>query len=158
MSDKDKVAQVVEGINNNQLVAKIRDSAQHIWLAGLGAYAKAQAGSTAAYERLLAEGEAIQNKTRVITEERVAEIAAKATGKWDKLEKVFESRVASAMKTLGVTSKKDIDALTKRIDKLAAQVKVLNSSGESIVKSPMTKDVAAVTKAVKSSKASAKEK
>lgn len=113
--------------SDGQLAAKIKDSAQQIWLAGLGAFHKAQEEGSAAYEALLREGEAIQQRTRHLTEEGVANIAAKATGTWDKLELGFEARIADAMKALGGTTKKDVNALSKRIDQLTEQIKTLNS-------------------------------
>ena len=41
---------------------------------------------------------------------------------WDKLESIFEERVAKALNKLGVPSAKDVDALVKRVDDLAAAV------------------------------------
>ena len=77
---------------DSQLSATIRDSAQQIWLAGLGAFAKAQEEGTRVFDALIREGEAIQKKTRKVTEDKVTEMAAKATGTWDKLEQF--SRIA----------------------------------------------------------------
>jgi hypothetical protein len=69
---------------DSQLSATIRESAQQIWLAGLGAFAKAQQEGNKVFDALIREGEAIQQKTRKVTEDKVTEMAAKATH-WDKL-------------------------------------------------------------------------
>jgi poly(hydroxyalkanoate) granule-associated protein len=95
---------------DSQLSATIRDSAEQIWLAGLGAFAKAQEEGTRVYDALIREGEAIQKKTRKVTEDKVTEMAAKATGTWDKLEQVFENRVARSLNSLGVPTKADVAA------------------------------------------------
>jgi poly(hydroxyalkanoate) granule-associated protein len=95
---------------DSQLSATIRDSAEQIWLAGLGAFAKAQEEGTKVFDALIREGEAIQKKTRKVTEDKVTEMAAKATGTWDKLEQVFESRVARSLNSLGVPTKADVAA------------------------------------------------
>lgn len=115
---------------DNQFAKAVKESAQQIWLAGLGAFAKAQEGGNKVFETLLREGEAIQEKTRRVTEDKVAEMAAKATGTWDKLEHVFEDRVAVAMHSLGVPTRKDVDALAKRVKELAAQVEKLSAAAD----------------------------
>ena len=111
---------------DSQLSATIRDSAEQIWLAGLGAFAKAQEEGTRVYDALIREGEAIQKKTRKVTEDKVTEMAAKATGTWDKLEQVFENRVARSLNSLGVPTKADVEQLAKRVTELKAEVEKLN--------------------------------
>lgn len=111
---------------DTNLSETIRDSAQQIWLAGLGAFAKAQAEGNKVFDALVREGESIQSKTRKVAEDKVTEMAAKATGTWDKLEQVFENRVAKALGSLGVPTKSDIEALTKRVAQLTAEVEKLN--------------------------------
>jgi poly(hydroxyalkanoate) granule-associated protein len=111
---------------DSQLSATIRDSAQQIWLAGLGAFAKAQEEGNKVFDALIREGEAIQKKTRKVTEDRVTEMAAKATGTWDKLEQVFENRVARSLNSLGVPTKADVEELAKRVAELKAEVEKLN--------------------------------
>ena len=111
---------------DSQLSATIRDSAQQIWLAGLGAFAKAQQEGNKVFDALIREGEAIQKKTRKVTEDKVSEMAAKATGTWDKLEQVFENRVARSLNSLGVPTKDDVTQLAKRVAELKAEVEKLN--------------------------------
>lgn len=111
---------------DNQLSATIRESAQQIWLAGLGAFAKAQQEGNKVFDALVREGESIQQKTRKIAEDKVTEMAAKATGTWDKLEQVFENRVARSLHSLGVPTRDDVAALAKRVSELKAEVERLN--------------------------------
>ena len=113
---------------DSQLSATIRESAQQIWLAGLGAFAKAQQEGNKVFDALIREGETIQKKTRKVTEDKVTEMAAKATGTWDKLEQVFENRVARALNSLGVPTKDDVAALAKRVAELKAEVEKLNKA------------------------------
>ncbi len=102
-----------------QLANKVRESAQQIWDAGLGAFAKAQVEGNKVFEALVSEGEMLKAKTRKnVAGLRVSEMASKATGTWDKLEQVFEDRVARAIAKLGVPSRKEIDELTKRLNRL----------------------------------------
>ena len=120
-------------LSENQLAQTVKDSAQQIWLAGLGAFAKAQEEGTKVFDTLVKEGLSIQRKTQSVAEERISEatqkvsnmasdIGSRAAGQWDKLESIFEERVAKAMGKLGVPSAKDIAALNARIDALSAQL------------------------------------
>ncbi len=115
------------------LSGSVKDSAQQIWQAGLGAFTKAQVEGTKAFEALVKEGVSFQRKTQSAAEEKINEatqrmtsmatdIGNKASGQWDKLENIFEDRVAKALNKLGVPSAKDIDALIARIDALNASV------------------------------------
>ena len=89
------------------LTGSVKDSAQQIWQAGLGAFTRAQAEGSKAFESLVKEGVSIQRKTAAVAEEKISEattkmstmatdITSKATGQWDKLENIFEERVAKA--------------------------------------------------------------
>lgn len=142
---------------DSQLSATIRDSAEQIWLAGLGAFAKAQEEGTRVFDALIREGEAIQKRTRKVTEDKVTEMAAKATGTWDKLEQVFESRVARALNSLGVPTKDDVAALSRRVAELKAEVEKLNGAAARAAK-PKTAPVrkAAAKTAARTAKPSAK--
>lgn len=119
---------------DSQLSATIRESAQQIWLAGLGAFAKAQQEGNKVFDALIREGEAIQQKTRKVTEDKVTEMAARATGTWDKLEQVFENRVARSLGSLGVPTKDDVAALAKRVTELQAEVAKLGGGAPKAVK------------------------
>jgi hypothetical protein len=66
------------------------------------------------------------------------DVGAKAGQHWDKLESIFEQRTAKAMNKLGVPTAKDIDALIKRVDDLAAAVARL-SPGAAPKKAPAKK-------------------
>ncbi|TXI19947.1 MAG: phosphohistidine phosphatase, partial [Ottowia sp.] len=46
--------------DNNQLASTIKESTQQIWLAGLGAFAKAQEEGGKMFDALVKEGEAMQ--------------------------------------------------------------------------------------------------
>ncbi len=122
-----------------QLTGAVKDSAQQIWLAGLAAFTKAQTEGNKVFDTLVKEGLSIQRKTQAVAEEKITEatskmagvangITSKATGQWDKLETIFEERVAKALNKLGVPSAKDVDALIARIDALNASVQKLSKA------------------------------
>jgi poly(hydroxyalkanoate) granule-associated protein len=110
-----KLKELAGDVNENQLASTVKESAQQIWLAGLGAFAKAQEEGGKVFDALVKEGESIQSKTRKMTDEKIARWPARQRGTWDRLEQVFEDRVARALGSLGVPSKQDIDRLSKRV-------------------------------------------
>jgi poly(hydroxyalkanoate) granule-associated protein len=127
------------GLLDSQIAQTVKDSAQQIWLAGLGAFAKAQEEGNKVFETLVKEGVSLQKKTQAIAEERIGDVtgkmsamaegvSAKAGQQWDKLETIFEGRVSKALNKLGVPSSKDVDALVQRIDALAEQVAKLSKT------------------------------
>jgi len=129
----DKKAAAGANLLDSQFAATVKDSAQQIWLAGLGAFAKAQEEGGKVFDALVKEGVTLQKKTQSVAEEKLGEVASKMTGMagdvsskagqhWDKLEAIFEERTARALSKLGVPSARDVDALTRRIDALSAQV------------------------------------
>lgn len=121
-----------------QLSGTVKDSASQIWLAGLGAFAKAQEEGGKVFDALVKEGLSIQRKTQAAAEEKISEatskmanmatdISSRASGQWDKLENIFEERVSKALNKLGVPSAKDIDVLIARIDELNRNVAKLSA-------------------------------
>jgi len=120
-----KLKALAGSLTENQLALTVKDSAQQIWLAGLGAFAKAQEEGGKVFDALVKEGESIQARTRKMTDEKIAVVAGKAVGTWDRLEQVFEDRVARALGSLGVPSKKDIEKLSRRVVDLTAVVQGL---------------------------------
>jgi len=134
------------------LADAIKDSAQQIWLAGLGAFSKAQAEGGKAFDTLVKEGLSIQRKTQAVAEERISDasdrvtgmasdISSKAAGQWDKLENIFEDRVAKALNKLGVPSARDVEALLERIDGLSRQVQALGG-GSAVARKAATRKTA----------------
>ncbi len=132
MAAKQKHA-AASGLFDSELAKTVKDSAQQIWLAGMGAFAKAQAEGKQRFEALVKEGTSLQKKTQTVAEEKFGEVTSKMTSMaddvsakagqhWDKLESIFEDRTAKALKKLGVPSSRDVQALKDRIDALTAQM------------------------------------
>lgn len=125
------------GLLQGDLAGMVKDSAQQIWLAGMGAFAKAQSEGGKVFEALIQEGTALQRKTQGLAEEKInevtgrmssmaGEVTARAGEHWDKLESIFESRTAKALGRLGVPTAADFQALSARIDALTARVEALS--------------------------------
>ena len=114
----------------------VMDSAQQIWLAGLGAFAKAQQEGGKLFESLVKEGAALDAKTRKFTDAKVSEargsvestlgqVRERSQETWDKLEKVFEDRVSRSLGRLGIPGRDEIKTLTSRVEELSREVRKL---------------------------------
>ncbi len=117
----------------------LSESAQQIWLAGVGAFGRAQAEGTKLFEGLVREGLNLEKTARSyaggragvvrdVVEDRVGQARERATDTWDRLEKVFEDRVQRALVTLGVPGREDLKDLGKRVDELTAELRRQNRS------------------------------
>jgi poly(hydroxyalkanoate) granule-associated protein len=142
MVKKLKKTATPENDRGSHLSGTVKESAQQIWLAGLGAFAKAQEEGGKVFDSLVKEGMSIQRKTQAAAEEKISEatsrmasmatdISSKASGQWDKLETIFEDRVSKALGKLGVPTAKDIDVLVARIDELNRSVAKLSAKSGS---------------------------
>jgi poly(hydroxyalkanoate) granule-associated protein len=125
---------------------KVVDSARDIWLAGLGAFSVAQQESgklieqgNELFDRLVEEGRKIEKDTKKLTEKevkalrgdvesRVDSVRKQASDNWDKLENIFEERVARVLGRLGVPTADDVNKLSARVAKLSDQVAELSGA------------------------------
>ena len=117
-----------------RITKSITESAQQIWLAGMGAFNRAQAEGSKLFEGLVRDGLSLEqtarsfagnraNVVRDAVEDRVDQARERATDTWDKLEKVFEERVQRALVKLGVPGRDDLNALTDRVERLTAELR-----------------------------------
>ncbi len=119
-------------------------SAHQIWLAGLGALSRAQAGAPKVFEDLMREGSKLQGgaldaaKSVVMqafqgaqktVNKRVDDVKEQATETWDNLEKIFQSRVQRAMHQLGMPTAEEITALARKVEELSHSVEKLAGAG-----------------------------
>ena len=109
-------------------------SAQQIWLAGLGALAQAQAQGTKAFEALVSDGLKLQQKTQSEAQQRLQEATERlthlaqdfgqqASGRVDRLEQMFEDRVARALQRLGIPGMAELQQLQARVEALEASAR-----------------------------------
>ncbi len=121
------------GLFDSALAGSVKESAQQIWLAGLGAFAKAQAEGGKVFESLVKEGANVQKKTQSAAEEKFGEVSARVSNlagevqaragqRWDKIESIFEDRTAKALARLGVPAAKDLQSLEARVAAIEAKL------------------------------------
>jgi len=112
-----------------QMAERVKESANQIWLAGLGAYSKAEEEGNKLFESLVQDGEKLEAKTRSIVDkplsaakEKVETVRARASGSWEKVEKAFDIRVSKALNRLNIPTRADVESLTSRIEELERQL------------------------------------
>jgi len=111
--------------------ANVIENAQHVWLAGMGAVAKAQKEGPAAFQEAVAEGLQLLTRSRTTAEKMIREVFESAQGSatetWDNLEALFQSRVQKALHQIGVPNASEIRLLTRRVAELNDNVKALSA-------------------------------
>ena len=120
---------------------QMKQSAHEIWQGGLGAFAKAQQEGSKAFDNLVKEGSKWQEAT-LAAQARMTEAAAKAghmasdmaqdmgqraSGQLDRLESIFEERVAKAMQHMGLPSAQELTDLKARVEKLETELASLKA-------------------------------
>jgi poly(hydroxyalkanoate) granule-associated protein len=116
----------------DKLAQAMRDSAQKIWLAGLGAYERAKSEGPRMFETLVEQGKELRSRAAGAADQAlktVREQAGEAQGKWDKLEQVFEDRVSRSLHRLGVLTSREVGDLSRQVDELNKTVRDLMSAG-----------------------------
>jgi len=150
--------------SDENLAGAVRDAAEKIWLAGLGAFAKSRNGTTKSFEALVREGELLQGHTHPFAGESLHEVVSGyrgATGQGaghpapscDRLEQVFEDRVARTLTRLGVPSASEIRELTVLLEALTDRIDMLDVMPTTAAATAETADIAKAAKAAKATKA-----
>jgi poly(hydroxyalkanoate) granule-associated protein len=120
--------------SREDLAQTMRDSAQKIWLAGLGAFERAKSEGPRMFDTLVEQGKGLRSRASEAADQAlktVREQAGEAQGKWDKLEQVFEDRVSRSLGRLGVLTSKEVGDLSRQVDELNRTVReLMRSSGK----------------------------
>ncbi|MFZ3280741.1 MULTISPECIES: phasin family protein [Pseudomonas] len=115
-------------------LSDVKSYARKIWLAGLGAYAKVGQEGGEYFQELIKAGQTVEKKgKKAVTEKleaanaeideakgEVSSFKGRVEVQLDKVEKAFDSRVASALNRIGIPSKHDVETLSAKLDELTA--------------------------------------
>ncbi|CAD5105764.1 phasin family protein [Zestomonas carbonaria] len=126
---KKKVEKVAD---KSTLLTDVKHYGRQIWLAGLGAYAKAGQEGFDYLKELVKAGEEVEKQGKKLVTEQVEaansqidsvknnvySVKGKVEERFDKIEKAFDDRVASALNRFGIPSRQDVDALSAKLDVL----------------------------------------
>ncbi|MFJ5257556.1 phasin family protein [Pseudomonas koreensis] len=115
-------------------LSDVKSYARKIWLAGLGAYTKVGQEGSDYFQELIKAGQTVEKKgKKAVTEkleaanaeideakDEVSSFKGRVEVQLDKVEKAFDSRVASALNRIGIPSKHDVETLSAKLDELTA--------------------------------------
>ncbi len=156
---------------------KVTEQLEHAFLAGLGALSNAQKAGEKTFDKLVKQGEKFRKETSKKTEALIDDVQdairdmtddaqERATGLLDqvrdksrisKLPSVFDARVADAMDRLNVPTKKDVDAINRKLNKIlkmleekpAKTAAVAKKTTKKVAKKPVARKPAAKKTVVK---------
>jgi len=117
---------------DNDAAKAVSESAQKIWLAGLGAFERAKADGPKMFEVLVEQGKTFAERARGAADQAlqsVRESASGAGGRFDKLEQVFEDRVSKSLGRLGVMTRGEVADLSKQVSALTDEVRSMMRAG-----------------------------
>lgn len=122
------------GSSSDNIGQAMRDSAQKIWLAGLGAFERAKSEGPKMFEALVEQGQGLRARATEAADQAlktVRESANDAQGRWDKLEQVFEDRVSRSLHRLGVVTNREVQDLSRQVEELNETVREMMRAASS---------------------------
>ena len=155
--------------DSKKRVTEITEQLEHAFLAGLGAFSNAQKAGEKTFDKLVKQGEDFRKKTSKKTESLIDDVQdairdmtgdaqSRAEGLLDqvrdksnisKLPSVFDARVADAMDRLKVPTKKDVDAINRKLNKILKLLEEKPAKASAPAAKKTTKKVAKKTAAKK---------
>lgn len=161
----------MKALSETKIAQDIKKYTNQIWLAGLGAFSKADGEGNKYFDALVTAGKDIEERGRegVLRQvefannrvedvkndviQKAEDVRDRANSTWDKVERVFDERVQSALTRLGIPSKADMDALKTEIAALKKNVDTLKkakapakTASTAAKKAPAKKTTAAAAK------------
>ena len=111
-----------------------RKYTKQIWLAGLGAFSRAEEEGNKLFDSLVKVGEELESKTADIADQTVEKVSEKAkesvTETKDKVEKLIDNSVHHSLNRIGLVTLKDVQHLERLILQLHAKVDQLTAEQE----------------------------
>jgi len=127
---KTKASRGAGAASESELGRAMADSAQKIWLAGLGAFERAKAEGPKMFETLVEQGRELSERARGAADQALKAVrdrASGAGGRFDKLEQVFEERVSKSLGRLGVLTRGEVGNLARQVSELTEEVRKLTA-------------------------------
>ncbi len=127
--------QVKAKVTANPYAENAMNGAHQIWLAGLGAFAAAQAEGGKVFKSLVKEGASVEAKGFKIANDGIEKTIATGSEVFAKVRGAFETKVAQpvnqtvgkGLSRFGLPARNDLVELTQRVEALSQQVRALRS-------------------------------
>jgi len=120
--------------------AALKEQARKVWLAGLGALAVAEQEGGKLFGQLVDKGADLEKRGKPVVDKlvkkatdrakdvrkkagsRVEKVGDDAKAGWSKVETAVDEKVTAALHRMGIPTRKEIEALTKRVETLTAKL------------------------------------
>lgn len=120
-----------------------RKYTKQIWLAGLGAFSRAEEEGNKLFDSLVKVGEELESKAVDVADsavEKVTEIAKESvTDTRDKVEKMIDSSVHHSLNRIGLLTPKDVQHLELLLVQLHEKMDLILAQQQHILKNPPKK-------------------
>ncbi|TCB34839.1 poly(hydroxyalcanoate) granule associated protein [Acinetobacter sp. ANC 4910] len=140
--DEDDLGIPTETLNKTALRQRsksgldFRKYTKQIWLAGLGAFSRAEEEGNKLFDSLVKVGEELESKTTEIADQTVEKVSEKAkesvVDTKDKVEKLIDHSVHHSLNRIGLVTVKDIQHLENLILQLHSKVDALILENEQL--------------------------
>ena len=130
---------------SKELQNDIMESAHKIWLAGLGAVAMAEEEGGKFFSNLMEKGQKLEKKSKQHVEKArgtVAGMKTVAESYWDTFGRTIDDRVTAVIHRIGVPTKDEIEALTKKVENLTVAVDKLRTKSAATPRAAAKKSTA----------------
>jgi poly(hydroxyalkanoate) granule-associated protein len=97
----------------------LRESAERIWLAGLGALALTEEQGTKLFKSLVKKGEAFDKATRSRLDKQIATVKDAPSSAMRRIEGSVEHTMTGMLHRFGIPTRREIHSLTRRVESLA---------------------------------------
>lgn len=111
----------------------VAESAHQIWLAGLGAFAKAQAEGSRLFDQLIEDGTELEKQTRKYTTDKLGELRGRmeqtvervrnsSQASMARIQAVVDERIAKAVQRMAVPTREDFAELARKVGEINRSV------------------------------------
>lgn len=115
---------------NDRLTQRLSESAHQVWLAGLGAFNRAQSEGSRVFDSLVRDGQAYEERGKTSSSSNLHDNLASGLGQarertartWDKMEHALDDQVQAVLRRLKVPTANEITALQGEIAALRQRV------------------------------------
>jgi len=110
----------------------LRESAERIWLAGLGALERMKSDGPRMFENLVEQGRNMSAQAKDAADKALRgmrEANFEGSGRWEKFEQAIQERVSKSLSGLGVMTNREVEALSKQVAELNEHVRELMLAG-----------------------------
>jgi poly(hydroxyalkanoate) granule-associated protein len=109
----------------------LKESAEKIWLAGLGAFERMKTDGPRMFETLVEQGRNMSAQAKDAADKALRsmrEANFESGGKWDKFQQDMQERFSKSLGNLGVSSTKQMETLAQQVAELNEQMRNLMSA------------------------------